>query len=101
MGPRRVERCIECRQRHGGSMDSKVALVTGGAQGLGAATAVALAGRGWSVVVADIDNAGAQCTVASCERVRPTASTSAEAFSIAVDLAVADGPQRMIDETLR
>jgi NAD(P)-dependent dehydrogenase (short-subunit alcohol dehydrogenase family) len=39
-----------------------VALVTGGASGIGRATALALAGRGDRVVVADIDEAGARGT---------------------------------------
>lgn len=41
-----------------------VALVTGGAGGLGSATARALAGRGASVVVADVDEAGGEAIAA-------------------------------------
>jgi NAD(P)-dependent dehydrogenase (short-subunit alcohol dehydrogenase family) len=41
-----------------GQLDGKVALVTGGASGLGAATARALRGAGATVVVADLDEAG-------------------------------------------
>jgi 3-oxoacyl-[acyl-carrier protein] reductase len=84
-----------------GSLESTVALVTGGAQGLGAATAVALAARGWSVAVADIDAEGARRTVTSCEPVAQIAAAPASAFSIAVDLATGDGPRRVVDETLR
>ena len=40
------------------SLEGKVALVTGGAGGLGAATARALHGAGASVVIADVDEAG-------------------------------------------
>jgi NAD(P)-dependent dehydrogenase (short-subunit alcohol dehydrogenase family) len=40
------------------SFEGKVALVTGGASGLGRATALALAGAGARVVIADIDEAG-------------------------------------------
>ena len=82
-------------------MDSKVALVTGGAQGLGAATAVALVTRGCSVAVADIDEAGARRTAELCERLRPAVSVSARAFPIVVDLATPDGPQSMVDEACR
>jgi len=45
-----------------GSLDGKVAIVTGGASGIGRATSIKLAAEGASVVVADIDTAGAQET---------------------------------------
>lgn len=45
-----------------GEFDGKVALVTGGASGIGAATARRLAGFGASVVVADRNGAGAEAT---------------------------------------
>jgi 3-hydroxybutyrate dehydrogenase len=47
-----------------GDFDGKVAIVTGGASGIGAATARLLADRGRSVAVADLNGAGAE-TVAS------------------------------------
>lgn len=73
--------------------DSTVVLLTGGAQGLGAATAIALAKRGCRVAVADIDQAQAARTAAQCGR-------SAESLSIPVDLATSDGPSRMVDQAL-
>ena len=45
-------------------MKDKVALVTGGASGLGAATAVRLAEEGAKVCVCDLDEVGGQKTVA-------------------------------------
>ena len=47
-------------------LDGKVALVTGGASGIGAAIARRLAGAGARVVVADIDGGGADRIAASC-----------------------------------
>ncbi|QHE85056.1 SDR family NAD(P)-dependent oxidoreductase [Hydrogenophaga sp. BPS33] len=43
-------------------MTDPITIITGGASGVGQATAVALAGRGHTVVVADFDGAGAQAT---------------------------------------
>jgi NAD(P)-dependent dehydrogenase (short-subunit alcohol dehydrogenase family) len=46
----------------GGALKGRVALVTGGASGLGRATAMMLAAAGAHVVIADIDAAGSQET---------------------------------------
>ncbi len=69
-----------------------VVLVTGGAQGLGAAVCRQMAARGWTVAVADVQEAGAQAVAEAC---------GAPSFAIGVDLATADGPARMVEETVR
>ena len=70
----------------------RVILVTGGAQGLGAAVCRQTAARGWTVAVADLNEAGAQ----------DVANASGEAaFAIGVDLARADAPAQMVEETVR
>lgn len=51
--------------RPGGLVEGKAALVTGGASGIGRATALALAREGARVVVADRDAAGAEAVVES------------------------------------
>ena len=47
-------------------MEGKVAVVTGGASGIGRATALAMVDAGARVVVADMDTAGLEETVAQC-----------------------------------
>jgi NAD(P)-dependent dehydrogenase (short-subunit alcohol dehydrogenase family) len=69
-----------------------VVLVTGGAQGLGAAVCRQMAARRWTVGVADVNTAGAEAVAAAC---------GDPAFSIAVDLATADGPAQMVEDAVR
>ena len=77
-------------------MTGKAAIVTGGAQGLGAAVCLALAMRGFTVAVADINAAGAASTANAC---------GAGAFAVPVDLSTAVGAPHMIaacvDQTRR
>jgi NAD(P)-dependent dehydrogenase (short-subunit alcohol dehydrogenase family) len=70
----------------------RVVLVTGGAQGLGAAVCRQMAARGWTAAIADVNEGGARAVAAAC---------GDAAFAIAVDLATADGPARMVAETVR
>jgi NAD(P)-dependent dehydrogenase (short-subunit alcohol dehydrogenase family) len=69
-----------------------VVLVTGGAQGLGAAVCRQMAARGWTVAVADVNAAGAQAVAAAC---------GDAAFAVAVELADGDEPAQMVAETVR
>jgi 3(or 17)beta-hydroxysteroid dehydrogenase len=46
-----------------GQVEDKVAIVTGGASGIGAASAATLAREGAKVVVTDVDDAGGQAVV--------------------------------------
>jgi NAD(P)-dependent dehydrogenase (short-subunit alcohol dehydrogenase family) len=69
-----------------------VVLVTGGAQGLGAAVCRQMAAKGWTVAVADVNQAGAQAVAEAC---------GDPSFALAVDLATAEGPARMVEETVR
>ena len=69
-----------------------VALVTGGARGLGAAVCRQLAARGEVVAVADVDAADAEAVAKACGNA---------AFVVAVDLASGEGPARIVEETVR
>ena len=73
-------------------MSTEVALVTGGAGGLGSAVCRQLAARGWAVGVADLSSEGARAVAGAC---------GSTAFAITVDLASADGPARIVEETVR
>ncbi len=68
----------------GGSLDGKVAVVTGGGSGIGAATAAALAGEGAALAILDID-ADAARTVA-----KPIPGARAYGVDVADAAAVAD-----------
>lgn len=67
-----------------------VALITGGAHGLGAATCVAMAKRGVHLIIADIDQPAAETTVATCREI------GVKAHFIHTDLAQTDGPARLV-----
>jgi NAD(P)-dependent dehydrogenase (short-subunit alcohol dehydrogenase family) len=71
---------------------ARVALITGGAGGLGAAVCRQLAAKKWTVAVADLDADRARSVAEACGH---------DAFAIAVDLATADGPAAMVEETAR
>lgn len=74
-------------------MAGRVALVTGGASGLGRATSLCLAAAGAHVVVADIDDQGASVTV---EQVR---KAGGKATSVHLDVTDSQQVDRVVDET--
>jgi NAD(P)-dependent dehydrogenase (short-subunit alcohol dehydrogenase family) len=64
-------------------LSGQVAIVTGGAKGIGAAIASRLAGAGASVVVADVDEQAAATTVQAIQQEEGTATAfRADAASI-------------------
>jgi NAD(P)-dependent dehydrogenase (short-subunit alcohol dehydrogenase family) len=78
-----------------GRVEGKVAIVTGGASGIGAATAQLLAEHGARVVVADIDLERAQ---SHAESIR---SAGHEAIAVGFDLGEEDSIAAMIDQACR
>jgi len=74
-----------------GSFAGKVAVVTGAGRGIGRAYAEGLGSRGAAVLVADIDEAGAQHTAQS------VVAAGGEAVAVAVDIADRDSVAAMAD----
>ena len=77
-----------------GRLDGRVALVTGAARGIGAATALRLAAEGASVALADLDESQAQQAAQQID-------TSGEhALAIGCNVAESDQVQQMVDRTV-
>ena len=75
-------------------LEGKVAIVTGAAQGMGKATSLLFAKSGASVVLADINEAGAQKVAEEIEQV------GGRAHVVATDISVSSDVQRLVEETV-
>jgi len=71
-----------------GSMTGRRAIVTGGASGIGRATAGLLAAEGARVAVADLDEAGARAVAGAC---------GPDAIALGLDVAVAEECRRAVE----
>ena len=76
-----------------GRLQNKVALVTGGASGIGRAAALRFAREGAKVMIADRNAALSQVTLDELREITPHAA------AVPVDVSKTDQVQRMVDET--
>lgn len=76
------------------SLQGRVALITGAAGGIGRATALAFAAQGASVVVADLNLAGAE------ETAHLVTSQGREALAIQVDVTQTEAVERLVQRTI-
>ncbi len=78
-----------------GSLDGKIAIVTGAARGIGAATALRVAAEGAHTAVADLDIDGARRVVAKI------VAAGGSATAVAVDLGDIESVRLMVDTVVR
>jgi NAD(P)-dependent dehydrogenase (short-subunit alcohol dehydrogenase family) len=78
-----------------GSLDGKIAIVTGAAHGIGAATALRVAAEGAHTAVADLDLEGARRVAAKI------AAAGGSATAVSVDLGDVESVRLMVDTVVR
>jgi NAD(P)-dependent dehydrogenase (short-subunit alcohol dehydrogenase family) len=78
-----------------GQLSGKVALVTGGASGIGRATALTFAREGAKLIIADMHEAGGQQTVHMIKE------NGGEATFVQVDVSRASAVEAMLDKTVQ
>jgi len=76
-------------------LPNKVALITGGGNGIGRATAVRFAREGANIVIADLDEEGLEATC------REAADNGSEAAVVVGSVTSRDDAQRMVDTAVR
>lgn len=77
------------------TLRSETAIVTGGGQGIGAATCLLFAAEGCRVVVADLDLVKAQSVVDEIKK------AGGEAIAIGGDVTAQDFPKRVVEATIK
>ena len=78
-----------------GTLENKIAVVTGSARGIGKSIATRLAREGASVVVSDVNGDGLEAVCAELE-----AAGAPKAVHFAADLSVEEGAQGLLTATL-
>src|SRR5687768_4893844 len=86
---------MTAREGSMGTLDGKVALVTGGARGIGRAIALRFAREGASVAVADLNEEGVRSVAAEIE------ATGQKALAIGVDVREGAQIRVMIEQVVR